>query len=162
MSANESSNHERWMREAIELSLNNVESGNGGPFAALIVKEGVVLARGINRVTSSNDPTAHAEIVAIREACRILNSFQLQGCEIYSSCEPCPMCLGAIYWTRPKALYFAGTRIDAARVGFDDHLIYQELTVPIQARTIPTQQLLGDEAQSAFIAWERKSDKVQY
>lgn len=154
--------HERWMREAIELSIRNVQSGNGGPFAALIVRHGTVLARGVNQVTTRNDPTAHAEIVAIREACRLLGTFQLGDCEIYSSCEPCPMCLGAIYWARPKALYFAGTREDAARVGFDDRCIYEELKLPKESRSIPTLQILHDEALVAFAEWEKKPDKVRY
>ena len=154
--------HERWMREAIELSIRNVESGNGGPFAAIIVRNGTVLARGVNQVTARNDPTAHAEIVAIREACLLLDSFQLGDCEIYSSCEPCPMCLGAIYWARPKALYFAGTRADAARVGFDDEYIYEELRLPQESRSIPSLQILHDEALSAFAQWQKKQDKVRY
>ena len=153
---------ERWMREVIELSIRNVRSGNGGPFAALIVRNGTVLARGVNQVTTRNDPTAHAEIVAIREACLLLNSFQLADCEIYSSCEPCPMCLGAIYWARPKALYFAGTREDAARVGFDDDCIYEELKLPKELRSIPNLQILHDEALTAFAEWEKKADKVRY
>ncbi len=154
--------HERWMREAIELSIRNVQRGVGGPFAALIVRNGTVLARGANQVTTRNDPTAHAEIVAIREACILLNSFQLGGCDIYSSCEPCPMCLGAIYWARPKALYFAGAREDAARVGFDDYYIYEELKLPKESRSIPTLQILHDEALEAFVEWEKKQDKVRY
>ena len=154
--------HERWMREAIELSIRNVQSGNGGPFAALIVRCGTVLARGVNQVTTRNDPTAHAEIVAIREACLLLDSFQLGDCEIYSSCEPCPMCLGAIYWARPKALYFAGAREDAACAGFDDYYIYEELKLPRESRSIPSLQILHDEALTAFAEWEKKQDKVKY
>ncbi len=118
--------HQRFMREAIELSKINIQEGRGGPFAALIVKDGTVLARGTNLVTSTNDPTAHAEIVAIREACQALGSFQLEGCDMYTSCEPCPMCLGAIYWARPRAVYYANTRDDAAEIGFDDRFIYDE------------------------------------
>ncbi len=154
--------HERWMREAIDLSVRNVQSGNGGPFAALIVRRGTVLARGVNQVTARNDPTAHAEIVAIREACLLLNSYQLGECEIYSSCEPCPMCLGAIYWARPKALYFAAAREDAARVGFDDYYIYEELKLPKESRSIPTLQILHREALAAFAEWENKQDRVKY
>jgi len=154
--------HERWMREAIEMSIRNVQGGNGGPFGTLIVRYGTVLARGVNQVTARNDPTAHAEIVAIREACLLLDSFQLEDCEIYSSCEPCPMCLGAIYWARPKALYFAGTREDAARVGFDDYYIYEELKLPKESRSIPCLQILHDEALAAFAEWEKKQDKVRY
>lgn len=153
--------HEHWMREAIELSIGNVQNG-GGPFAAVIVRNGTVLACGTNQVTARNDPTAHAEIVAIREACFQLGSFQLGECEIYSSCEPCPMCLGAIYWARPKALYFAGTRQDAARVGFDDCDIYEQLRLPKESRSIPTLQILHDEALAAFAQWEKKQDKVRY
>jgi guanine deaminase len=153
---------ERWMRETIELSIRNVQSGNGGPFAALVVRYGAILARGVNQVTTRNDPTAHAEIVAIREACLLLDSFQLTDCEIYASCEPCPMCLGAIYWARPKALYFAGTREDAAHIGFDDHYIYEELKLPKESRSIPTVQILHDEALAAFVEWEKKQDKVRY
>ncbi len=153
---------ERWMREAIELSIRNVQSGNGGPFAALIVRYGTVLARGVNQVTARNDPTAHAEIVAIREACLLLDSFQLGDCEMYSSCEPCPMCLGAIYWARLKALYFAGTREDAAHAGFDDYSIYEELKLPGESRLIPSLQILHNEGLKAFAEWEKKKDKVKY
>src|SRR5690349_8787150 len=122
----------RFMRRAIELSVENVRNGNGGPFAALVVREGEILATGTNLVTTALDPTAHAEIVAIREACRKLGQFQLGGCEMYTTCEPCPMCLGAIYWARPARVYFGNTAADAAAIGFDDSFIYQQLRVPLQ------------------------------
>ena len=149
------------MARAIELSLRNVEEG-GGPFAALVVKDGEVLGEGTNRVTATNDPTAHAEVVAIREACRTLQSFQLDGCDFYTSCEPCPMCLGAIYWARPRRVYFGGTAADAAAAGFDDSEIYEQLQLPHAERRIPMIQLMRDEAQAAFVAWREKSDKVEY
>lgn len=154
--------HDQFMREAINLSRENIQQGRGGPFATVIVKNGMVLARGTNLVTSTNDPTAHAEIVAIREACRILGSYQLDGCDIYSSCEPCPMCLGAIYWARPKAIYFANSRDDAAVIGFDDRAIYDEFTRPHSGRKIPMIQVLRDEALVAFREWQEKNDKVSY
>jgi len=150
------------MRDAIELSLRNIREGKGGPFAALIVRETTVIARGTNLVTSTNDPTAHAEIVAIREACRVLGTFQLTDCVLYTSCEPCPMCLGAIYWARPKAVYFANTRSDAASIGFDDEFLYHELTVPFSRRKIPISQVLRDEALEVFREWERMENKVRY
>jgi guanine deaminase len=150
------------MARAIELSVQNVTSGDGGPFAAVIVKDGHVIAEGTNRVTSLNDPTAHAEIVAIREACMLLGSFELTGCEIYSTCEPCPMCLGAIYWARPLRVYFGNTAQDAARIGFDDAFIYGEMRQPFDQRRIPMIQLMRDEAQEAFRAWQQKTDKIWY
>ena len=140
-----------FMHEAIRLSIENVQSINGGPFGAVIVKNGEIIATGVNEVTKSNDPTAHAEIIAIRNACKTLDSFQLDDCEIYCSCEPCPMCLGAIYWARPKAIYFANTKTDATEINFDDNYIYQELELPIHERKFPTIQLLQNEAQSAFL-----------
>jgi tRNA(Arg) A34 adenosine deaminase TadA len=152
----------RFMRRAIELSLENVRSGQGGPFAALVVKNGEILASGTNQVTSTSDPTAHAEIVAIREACRKLGQFQLAGCEIYTTCEPCPMCLGAIYWARPAKVYFGGTAADAAAVGFDDSFIYRQLAIPMSERAVPMVPLMREEALAAFREWERKSDKVPY
>lgn len=151
-----------FMREAIRLSMENVQSGNGGPFGAVIVKNGKIIATGVNKVTKSNDPTAHAEINAIRNACKILDSFQLDECEIYCSCEPCPMCLGAIYWARPKAIYFANTKKDAAEINFDDNFIYLEMKLPFPERKLPTIQLLRDEAQSAFIQWQENDDKIDY
>ena len=150
------------MRRAIELSVENVRSGKGGPFAALVVKDGEILATGTNLVTAACDPTAHAEVVAIREACRKLGDFQLAGCEIYTTCEPCPMCLGAIYWARPARVYFANTASDAAAIGFDDSFIYQQLGVALAERAIPMVQLMRDEALAGFQEWERKSDRVRY
>jgi tRNA(Arg) A34 adenosine deaminase TadA len=152
----------RFMRRAIELSIENVRSGNGGPFAALVVKDGEILATGANLVTTACDPTAHAEVVAIREACRKLAQFQLAGCEIYTTCEPCPMCLGAIYWARPARVYFGNTASDAAAIGFDDSFIYQQLGVALSERAIPMVQLMREEALSAFQEWERKSDRIRY
>ena len=153
---------EGFMREAIRLSLENMRSGKGGPFGAVIVKDGKIIARGFNQVTSTNDPTAHAEVVAIREACRELNSFQLEGCEIYTSCEPCPMCLGAIYWARPAKMYYANTKIDAAKIGFDDQFIYEEIDLHLSQRQLPSEQLLNDEALVAFQEWEDKINKIDY
>ena len=150
------------MRRAIELSIENVRSGRGGPFAALVVKDGEILAAGTNLVTSGCDPTAHAEVVAIREACRKLGEFQLAGCEIYTTCEPCPMCLGAIYWARPARVYFANTASDAAAIGFDDSFIYQQLGVALAERAIPMVQTMREEALAAFQEWERKSDRIRY
>lgn len=150
------------MREAIGLSMANIREGKGGPFAAIVVKDGNVLARGTNLVTSTNDPTAHAEVVAIRAACQALGSFQLEGCDIYTSCEPCPMCLGAIYWARPRAVYYANTRDDAASIGFDDKFIYDEFTRAHGVRRIPMNQLLREEALDVFRAWERMTTKISY
>lgn len=151
-----------FMREAIKLSLDNMRAGNGGPFGAVIVKDGKIIARGFNKVTSTNDPTAHAEVVAIREACKALGSFQLDGCEIYTSCEPCPMCLGAIYWARPDKMYFANTKVDAANIGFDDQFIYEEIELAVDKRKLPTEQLLQEEAIEAFKEWQSKTDKIEY
>ncbi len=153
---------EGFMREAIRLSIENMRAGNGGPFGAVVVKDGKIIARGFNQVTSSNDPTAHAEVVAIREACKVLNSFQLDDCEIYTSCEPCPMCLGAIYWARPSKMYYANTKKDAANIGFDDQFIYEELDLPLDKRQLSAEQLLQDEAIVAFKEWEEKANKIEY
>jgi len=155
-------NQKKFMREAIRLSIENVQSGNGGPFGTVIVKNGKIIASGINKVTQSNDPTAHAEIVAIRSACETLGTFQLVGCEIYCSCEPCPMCLGAIYWARPDRIYFANTKEDAADINFDDNFIYNELDVSTTQRKLPTTQLLRDEAQMAFTQWRESTAKIEY
>ena len=152
----------QFMREAIKLSIDSMRAGNGGPFGAVIVKDGKIIARGSNKVTSTNDPTAHAEVVAIREACKVLGVFQLTGCEIYTSCEPCPMCLGAIYWARPDKMYYANTKVDAAAIGFDDQFIYNEIELDIPNRQLSTEQLLNDEALVAFKEWEQKSDKIDY
>ena len=154
--------NEIFMREAIRLSIDSMRAGNGGPFGAVIVKDGKIIARGFNKVTSTNDPTAHAEVVAIREACNVLGSFQLTGCEIYTSCEPCPMCLGAIYWARPDKMYFANTKADAAKIGFDDQFIYNEIELDVCDRHLPTEQLLYDEALTAFKEWQEKTDKIEY
>ena len=150
------------MQEAIRLSIENVEKGNGGPFGAVVVKDGKVIARGVNNVTSHNDPTAHAEVVAIREACKLLNSFQLEGCEIYASCEPCPMCLGAIYWARPDKLFYANSKEDAAAILFDDQFIYEEIARPINERKLFTHQMLRDEALQAFEKWSNSTTKKEY
>ena len=155
-------NHEKFMREAIRLSMEGVNNNEGGPFGAVIVKDGKIIGRGNNRVTSTNDPTAHAEIVAIRDACKKLKSFQLSGCEVYTSCEPCPMCLGAIYWARPSKIYYACTKQDASDAAFDDSFIYQELNRPVNTRKIPTIQMLREQALYVFKAWKEKEDKVKY
>jgi len=153
---------EEFMREAIRLSREMMNSGKGGPFGAVVVKDGVIIARGNNQVTLNNDPTAHAEVVAIRNACSHLGDFSLEGCEVYSSCEPCPMCLAAIYWARAERLYFAGSRFDAAEVGFDDEFLYKELPKEIEERQLPTEQLLRDEAIVAFREWSELEEKVEY
>lgn len=150
------------MTRAIELAIDNVKSGRGGPFAAVVVKGGQIIAQGTNQVTSTNDPSAHAEVVAIRQACSILQHFQLTGCEIYSTCEPCPMCMGLIYWARPQRVFYASTAEDAANIGFADSRIYQELKLPPAQRAIPLFQIMRDEALEVFRAWEAKPDKVQY
>jgi guanine deaminase len=150
-----------FMRRAIALALDNVRSG-GGPFAAVIVKDGRIVAEGANRVTSTNDPTAHAEVVAIREACRALGDFQLAGCDLYTTCEPCPMCLGAIYWARPARVFYAGNAADAAAAGFDDAFIYDELKRAHAERRIPMTQLLRDESFVIFSAWKQQANKTPY
>lgn len=155
-------NKKEFMREAIRLSVENVEQGLGGPFGAVIVKDGAILAKGRNTVTTTNDPTAHAEVVAIREACTALGDFQLTGCEIFCSCEPCPMCLGAIYWARLDQIYFANTKVDAAEIGFDDHFIYEEIDLPITKRSRKTEMLLRDEALIAFQLWSQNEEKIDY
>ena len=152
----------QFMKEAIRLSMENAKNGKGGPFGTVIVKNGNIIASGVNKVTQSSDPTAHAEIVAIRSACETLGTFQLVGCEIYCSCEPCPMCLGAIYWARPDRIYFANTKEDAADINFDDNFIYNELDVSISQRKLPTTQLLRDEAQMAFKQWRESTAKTEY
>lgn len=150
------------MQRAIELSRKNVESGFGGPFGAVIVKDGKIIGEGFNEVTSSNDPTAHAEVVAIRKACKNLSTFDLQGSEIYTSCEPCPMCLSAIYWARIDKIYYANTKKDAANIEFDDDFIYQEIPKLHHERSIPMFQMLRDEALKVFHIWDKKEDKIQY
>jgi guanine deaminase len=150
------------MQRAIALSLENVRANAGGPFAAVVIKDGAIVATGVNRVTATLDPTAHAEIVAIREACRKLKSFELSGCDLFTTCEPCPMCMGAIYWARLDKVYYANTRADAARIGFDDSLIYEELALPIGRRKIAMEQIMRDEALAAFREWERSQSKTPY
>ena len=150
-----------FMKRAIELSLESVNK-SGGPFGCIIVKENKIVAEGFNKVTSSNDPTAHGEIVAIREACKNLNTFTLAGCELYSSCEPCPMCLSAIYWARIGKIYYANTRDDAKKIDFDDSLIYSEFNKNINERKIPMVQMMRNEALKAFELWDKKKDKVKY
>lgn len=152
----------RFMARAIQLSIEGMQSGRGGPFGAVIVKDGAIVAEGANQVTSTNDPTAHAEVLAIRQACAKLGAFELKDCELYTSCEPCPMCLGAIYWARLSRIYFANTAEDAAKIGFDDSFIYDELKQPHSNRQIPTIQMMHEEALAGFRAWEAKSDKITY
>jgi guanine deaminase len=154
--------HERFLRQAISLAVENVRSGLGGPFGALIVKEGDVIASGTNLVTANNDPTAHAEIVAIRAACQKVGAFQLDGCDIYTSCEPCPMCLGAIYWSRVNAFYFAANKEDAARGQFDDSFIYNELNKAVETRSIPGYRLLPTDGFRPFAEWLKAQNKVRY
>ena len=154
-------NHD-FMREAIALATENITSNAWWPFGCVIVKDGAIVGRWSNRVTSTNDPTAHAEIVAIRDACQNLHSFQLDDCEIYTSCEPCPMCLGALYRARPSKIYYANTREDAAAIGFDDDMMYEELVLPVEKRKIPLEQILRDEAQKSFVLWKNKDDKILY
>lgn len=151
-----------FMLRAVELSRNSMDSGKGGPFGCVIVKDGKIVGEGSNQVTSTNDPTAHAEIVAIRNACKNLNSFQLDDCEVYTSCEPCPMCLGAIYWARPEKIYYANTRNDAALIDFDDSLIYDEISVPLEKRKIKMESLGRDEAIKVFELWKSKTNKINY
>ena len=152
----------QFMQKAIELSLMSLRALGGGPFGAVIVKDGEIIAKAHNQVTLTNDPTAHAEIVAIRQACQVLQTFQLRGAEIYTSCEPCPMCLGAIYWARLDKVYYANTKADAAEIGFDDQLLYNELERPAGERHLPMIQIMRDEALIAFQEWADKIDKVEY
>jgi len=154
--------HEHYLEEALRLARQGMERNEGGPFGAIVVKDGQVIGRGNNCVTSRKDPSAHAEIVAIRDACRHLNDFQLRGCVLYTSCEPCPMCLGAIYWARPDAVYFAGTRADAAAAGFDDDFIYRQLETGFSERSIPFFSMMREKAQQIFRDWIEKPDKIAY
>ncbi len=154
--------NKEFMRRAIDLAQKGIDAGAGGPFGAIVVKDGKIIGEGCNRVTSTNDPTAHAEVVAIRAACQTLNDFQLDGCIIYTSCEPCPMCLGAIYWARPAKMFFACTREDAASVGFDDRLIYDEIALPIAERRIESINFLRQEGLTVFECWASKTDKTEY
>ena len=151
----------KFMKRAIALSLESVKSG-GGPFGAVIIKNNEIISEGMNRVTKNNDPTAHGEIVAIRNACKNLNDFSLKGCELYTSCEPCPMCLSAIYWSRIDKIYYANTRDDAKKIDFDDSLIYSELAKKIKERKIPTTQLMRNEALQGFKLWKNTENKVKY
>jgi tRNA(Arg) A34 adenosine deaminase TadA len=151
-----------FMARAIQLSIENVRSGRGGPFGAVVVREDKVIAEGVNQVTARNDPTAHAEVLAIRQACEKLGRFELKGCQLYASCEPCPMCMGAIYWARLSCVYFANFASDASQVGFDDSAIYREISQPHAQREIPMIQMMREEALAAFRAWEAKSDKLRY
>ncbi|RYD79367.1 MAG: nucleoside deaminase [Sphingobacteriales bacterium] len=154
--------HEAYIARAVELSAENMQQGNGGPFGAVIVRNGEIIAEGTNCVTTCMDPTAHAEVTAIREACKKLNDFSLEGCILYASCEPCPMCLSAIYWARIDAVYFAATRYDAAYAGFDDDFLYRELHQPIEKRTLPIQQIQNQQATEILKNWRHKTDKVAY
>ncbi len=154
--------NQKFMREAIRLSIRMMRRGKGGPFGAVVVRGGRIVGRGCNEVTSTNDPTAHAEVVAIRDACRRLKTFQLQDCELYTSCEPCPMCLSAIYWARLKKVYYANTRKDAAGIDFDDDFIYTEVARPISKRKLVMKQMMHKEAFAAFLEWKVKADKVRY
>ncbi|PYT98501.1 MAG: tRNA-specific adenosine deaminase [Acidobacteria bacterium] len=151
-----------FMARAVQLSIDNVRSGRGGPFGAVVVRDGKIIAEGVNRVTSANDPTAHAEVLAIRQACANLGVYHLEDCELYTSCEPCPMCLGAIYWAHLSRLYFANTAADAAEIGFDDSFLYGELKKPHLQRRIPTVQIMREEALAGFRAWAAKVDKIPY
>jgi guanine deaminase len=151
-----------FMARAIQLSVENVRQGTGGPFGAVIVREGSIVAEGVNSVTSTNDPTAHAEIVVIRAACSKLGNFSLRDCEIYTSCEPCPMCLGAIYWAHLSRIYFGNVAADASKIGFDDSFIYREFAEPLTARKIPMIPMMRDEALAAFRTWQEKPDKISY
>jgi len=152
----------QFMKRAIKLAQEGMNSNAGGPFGAVVVKDGKIIAEGFNRVTSTNDPTAHAEVVAIRKACDTLGAFQLDDCTVYTSCEPCPMCLGAIYWARPKAVFYACDKVDAAKIDFDDQFIYEELDKEMGDRTIKFTQILQDEAREVFNEWDAKTNKTEY
>lgn len=149
------------MKEAINMAVENIKNG-GGPFAALIVKDNKIIGRGVNQVTMKNDPTAHAEIQAIRDACKNADDFQLAGCEVYTTCEPCPMCLGAIYWARPDKVYYASTKTDAAKAGFDDAFIYKEIDIEGEKRSIPAINTLRQDAEVIFDEWEKTNTKIEY
>jgi guanine deaminase len=153
---------EKFMREAIRLAEAGMNANEGGPFGCVIVKNGIIVGRGINQVTQTNDPTAHAEMVAIREACQYLNSFQLDDCILYTSCEPCPMCLGAIYWARPDRVFYACTKEQAAAIGFDDQFIYNEIDMPLPSRKIPMRQMMEQEGLHVFNLWDKIIDKTKY
>ena len=153
---------QNFMNQAIEAAIKGVLSNDGGPFGCVIIKNGKIIGTGNNKVTSSNDPTAHAEIIAIREACKYLNSFQLDGCILYTSCEPCPMCFGAIYWARPEKVFYGCNKTDAAEIGFDDEFIYKELDLKLSERSIPFEQINRENAMKAFKTWKEKDDKIEY
>ncbi|WP_159886278.1 nucleoside deaminase [Paenibacillus puerhi] len=155
-------NHEQFMDVAIQMAYDNVNSGHGGPFGAIVVKDGQIIGRGCNEVTSSLDPTAHAEVQAIRAACKHLNSFQLEGCVVYTSCEPCPMCIGAIFWARPDAVYYACTKQEAADIGFDDQFIYDQIALPMDRRSIVMKQVYPPDSPLPFRAWSASEQKVEY
>jgi guanine deaminase len=162
MPVKENNPHEKFMKLAIGLSEKNVAEGLGGPFGAVVVKDGKIIAKSGNKVTTTNDPTAHAEVSAIRLACKKLKTFDLSGCVVYTSCEPCPMCLSAIYWARIETIYYANTKVDAANIGFDDKFIYDEIEKPMAKRTLPIHQMMRTEAQQAFQLWEQSSMKIDY
>ncbi|SHF82437.1 nucleoside deaminase [Pedobacter caeni] len=162
MPVKESNPHNKFMKLAISLSEKNVTEGLGGPFGAVIVKDGKIIAKSGNKVTTTNDPTAHAEVAAIRLACKKLKTFDLSGCLVYTSCEPCPMCLSAIYWARIDTIYYANTKVDAANIGFDDKFIYDEIEKPMSKRSLPIHQMMRNEAQQAFRLWEKSPLKTDY
>lgn len=150
------------MRQAIALATENVRSGRGGPFGVVLVRDGVAIATGVNQVTATNDPTAHAEVVAIRSACKALGSFRLDGCDVYTSCEPCPMCLAALYWSHCRVIYYGNSKEDAAKIGFDDSFLYEEVRKPLEERTIPIERMMAEQARESFAAWESSPNKVEY
>ncbi|CAM3622832.1 nucleoside deaminase [Brevibacillus invocatus] len=152
----------QWMDQAISLALENVLNSHGGPFGAVIIRDGQVVGTGRNEVTTNNDPTAHAEVQAIRDACRNLNTFQLTDCELYTSCEPCPMCLGAIYWARLHKVYFSGTKEEAAQAGFDDHFIYEQIEQPFESRSIPFERVQPEKGKEPFRAWTSSQSRIHY
>lgn len=152
----------KFMEEAVALGLQGMHSNEGGPFGCVVVKDGQIIGKGWNKVMANNDPTAHAEVTAIRDACKNINSFQLTGCEVYTTCEPCPMCMGAIYWARPDKVYYANTRKDAAAIGFDDSMIYEELTLPMHERKIIMECLSSKDATDMFESWVAKNNKTLY
>jgi len=154
--------HEVFIRRAVQIAEENILKVDGGPFGCVIVKDGKIVAEGVNAVTRNNDPTAHAEVAAIRKACEVLKTFQLNDCDVYTSCEPCPMCLGALYWARPRAVYYSATRIDAAQAGFDDDLIYQEISTLPSKRSLPFEQVLPTAAYKLFSDWKLKVGKIRY
>lgn len=152
----------KFMSEALKAAIKGMNNNEGGPFGCVVVKDGKIVGKGNNKVTSTNDPTAHAEVIAIRDACKNLNTFQLEGCIVYTSCEPCPMCLGAIYWARPDKVYYGSTQSDAAKIGFDDEFIYKEIPLPYEKRSIPFEQYGREITQQAFDSWAEKEDKTEY